>query len=94
MSIKGTKEFMKKNSEKFTPIKVVDKELLERIEEIRNERRGFRLMLSDLAKIRNAVDEKEKDWWGRVYKKYNISTKYELAYNYEKKEIKRRQKSE
>ena len=76
MSIKKAMEFMKKTGEKFTPIKIDDEELIKDIEAIRDEKNGFYLLLLDLAKARNKIDNKIHRWFDKVMEKYNIPEKY------------------
>ena len=57
---------------KFKPIKIEGKDLREEIDNIRDKKRGFKLLLLDLAEVRCSVDKQVNVWFDKVFKKYNI----------------------
>jgi len=75
---------------KFKPIKIEGKDLREEIDNIRDKKRGFKLLLLDLAEARCSVDKQVNVWFDKVFKKYNIPKRYrnELTYIHSTHELK------
>ena len=82
-------ERVKIDNEEFKPIIIKDKELLEIIDRIREEREGIIRLILDMANARGEVEKRKHIWFTKVIKKYNIPEEYVnmLVYNHEKKEI-------
>lgn len=74
---------------KFKPIKINDKVLRDIIDDIRDKKHGFKLMILDLADARNAIDNKTQEWFEAVFKEYNIPKRYrkELTYSHSTHEL-------
>lgn len=89
MSLKKAKEFMEKNFEKFTPIKVEDKDLLEEVNKINSEKAGVRATIRDITILNGDLTTRNKEWWNKIIEKYKIPENYrhKLQYDYDKKEI-------
>ena len=75
---------------KFKPIKVEDKEMIRDIDELRQKKNGFYLMLLDLAKARNQIEKELRNWFKVAFEKYDIPDEYrnKVTYFHNTQEIK------
>lgn len=74
---------------KFQPIKVDDEKLIEKIDILKEKRRGFTLLIEDAAQARYRIQDEIGAWFEKVEKKYNVPKRYrgKLTYFHDKKEL-------